>query len=136
MDSDDDPLVSYHVNPITIPVELTVPSLGAMAVLDLGCTRCVVSPEVVEKLGLRFRQLMVPIAFCQLDRTVAQGVLTHFAMELVELWMGNHQDYGMPGGIGETQMAVCGGTSLKALVFLRACLVCAAPGSLVKVPFL
>lgn len=88
-----------------------------LALLDLGCTRCMVSPEVVEKLGLRYKQLMVPIAFCQLDRTVAQGVRAHFIMELVELWMGNHWDYGMPGDIGETQMAVCGGTNLKALVF-------------------
>lgn len=41
-----------------------MPLMGAqgkvLALLDLGCHRCVVSPEVVEKLGLRFQQLKVP----------------------------------------------------------------------------
>lgn len=59
----------------------------------LGCTRCVVSPVVVvKKLGISLRQLRVPIAFCQLDGTMAGegGGLQHFVMELVELQIGNH----------------------------------------------
>lgn len=45
------------MNPITIPVELNVPLSGAqvkmLALLDSGCIRYVVRPELVEKLGLR-----------------------------------------------------------------------------------
>lgn len=40
--SDDSPLVSHSVNPVTIPVKLNVPSLdtqgNVLALLDLGCT--------------------------------------------------------------------------------------------------
>lgn len=72
-DSNNDPLVNQHVIPVSIPVELVVPSLGTqrrmLALLDLSCTKCVVSLEVVEKLGLRLKQLKVPITFCQLNRT-------------------------------------------------------------------
>lgn len=87
-DSDNNLLVSYPVYTITIPIKLNVPS-GAQgkvsALLNLGCPRYIVSSEVVEKLGLRFQQLGVPIAFCQLDRTIAGGALAHFIIELVEM---------------------------------------------------
>lgn len=69
------PLVSKHIIPVTISMELVMPSLGTqgrmLVLLDLGCIRCVVSPEVVVKLELRLKQLKVPIDFCQLDGTVA-----------------------------------------------------------------
>lgn len=66
-DSDDDPLVSQPVIPVTILVELVVPSPGhkenLVALLDLGCTRWLINPALVEKLGLRLKQLKVPMAF-------------------------------------------------------------------------
>lgn len=51
-----------------------------------------VNPEVMEKLGLRLRQLKVPIAFCQLDGTMTRGSLAHFITDPVEMWMGNHRE--------------------------------------------
>lgn len=50
-DDDDDPLVCRQVIPVIIPAELVVSQGRMLALLDLGCVRCVVSPEVMEKLG-------------------------------------------------------------------------------------
>lgn len=93
-DSKDDLQVSRLVIPITISVKLVVPLSGAqgkvLALLDLCYIRCMVNPEVMEKLGLRLQQLRVPTAFCQLDGTVARGALAHFITDPVEMWMENH----------------------------------------------
>lgn len=46
-DSDDDPLVSGPITPVTIPIELSFQALGLKAnlrgPLDSGCTRCLVN---------------------------------------------------------------------------------------------
>lgn len=48
-------------------VEIVVSSLGVkgvlMALLDLVYTRCVISSQVAEKLGIRLRKLRQPMAF-------------------------------------------------------------------------
>lgn len=84
------------VNRVTTAVKLKVPLLGAqrkmLALLDSGCIRCVVTPEVMEKLGLRIQQLRVPTAFYQLDGIVTWGAWSHFIMEPVEMQMGKHWD--------------------------------------------
>lgn len=68
--SDDNSLVSGLV---TIPTEISFRASGLrvtlQALLELGCTRCLVSPALVEKLGFQLRWLKVPITFCQLDQT-------------------------------------------------------------------
>lgn len=51
--------------------------------------RCVVSPEVREKLGLRLR---VPIVSCQLDGWVAGGEQAYFVREPVEMRVGSHKE--------------------------------------------
>lgn len=60
------------------------------AILDSGCTRCVISPEVVKKLGLR--RLKIPIAFCQLHGSVAGEGPAHFVTKLVEMGIGSHTE--------------------------------------------
>lgn len=54
-------LITRPVNPVTVLIKLMVHSLGhkgnLVALLDLGCTRCLVNPAVIEKLGMRLRQL-------------------------------------------------------------------------------
>lgn len=48
-----------------ILVELVMPFSGIqgriLALLNSGCIRCVVSPEVIEKLGLRLKRLKVRV---------------------------------------------------------------------------
>lgn len=60
-----------------IPIELVVQSSGFKAslpaLLDSIYTRCLLNPALVEKLGIRLKQLKVPVAFCQLDGSVVEG---------------------------------------------------------------
>lgn len=60
------------------------------ALLDSGCTQCLISLGMVEKLGMRLRELKTPTDFSQLDRTVAGGVPATFLIEWVELKIGTH----------------------------------------------
>lgn len=82
--------------PVTIPVELEVPSLGhresMITLLDLGCTGCLVSPNTVARLGIRLRELKVPVAFCQLDGSITEGAQMTFVTEPVEMKMGSHKE--------------------------------------------
>lgn len=52
---EDDPLVSGPIEPITLPLELLIPSLGKKVKLrafqDLGCIRCLISPNLVGAWG-------------------------------------------------------------------------------------
>lgn len=58
----------------------------------MGCTRCLVNPAVVEKLGVRLKQLNVPIAFCQLDGSVAGGIPVTFITEPIEIRIVTHTE--------------------------------------------
>lgn len=72
--ADNNALVSHPIIPVTIPVEVVILSSGhrenLITLLNSGCTRCLVSPSMVEKLGMHLRELRVPIAFCQPDGSV------------------------------------------------------------------
>lgn len=80
---EDDPIVSGTIIPMTIRVEVTVASSGCKglltALLDSGCTRCLVSTGVVEKLEVQLRELKKTIAFSQLDGTVMGGAWLRFS---------------------------------------------------------
>lgn len=61
-------MVSGIIIPMTARVEILMSSSGVrggvfMVLLDLGHTRCLFSPEVVEMLGMRLRRLRQPMAF-------------------------------------------------------------------------
>lgn len=88
-DSNDDPLVSGPINPVTVPIELIAQSSGhkgnLMAFLNSGCSRCLVNPALMEKLGVRLRSVNLPVAFCQLDGSVAGGIPVTFVTEPIEL---------------------------------------------------
>ncbi|XP_058041925.1 uncharacterized protein LOC131199783 [Ahaetulla prasina] len=95
-ESDEDLLVSWTRGPLDIPVNLHVPSSGnkgeMLALLDSGCTRCMISPELVEKMELKLRTLSKPIAFAQLDGSVAGGGPAHFVTEPIEMIIGDHRE--------------------------------------------
>lgn len=93
---DDNPLVSGPIAPVTMPIELQLPGTGQKAslraLLDSGCTRCLVSPALVEKLRIRPRRLKCPIAFCQLNGSVVGGIPAMFVTEPLEMQMGAHSE--------------------------------------------
>lgn len=80
--TDDNPLVSHPVMPMIMPTELVVPSLGRKEILIANF--CLVSPSILEKLGMQLRELKVPVAFYYLDGSLAR--------ELVEMKIGAHKE--------------------------------------------
>lgn len=66
-EGEDDLMVSGPIIPMTARVKVMMASLGSkeilLALLDSGCTRFLVSPQLIEKLGMRLRKLKNPIAF-------------------------------------------------------------------------
>lgn len=81
---------------VTTAIEPHLPGMGQTtslkALLDLGCTRCLVSPALVEKFGIRLRRLKTQIAFCQLDGSVAGGIPATFTTVSLEMTMGSHSE--------------------------------------------
>lgn len=61
-----------------------------MALFDSGCMRCVISPQVVEKLGKKLRKLRQPMAFSQLDGSIMGRVPKICLTEPVKLKAGAH----------------------------------------------
>lgn len=63
----DEPLVNGNMKLMIVKVELMVASLGKKGILttllDSGCTQCLVSPNLVERLGIRLYELKVSIVF-------------------------------------------------------------------------
>lgn len=55
---DDEPLVSGPIVPITMSIELLIPGMqkkvALKALLDVGCTRCLISPTLVGNLGIHY----------------------------------------------------------------------------------
>lgn len=73
----EDPMVSNPIRPFIIPVTLKKPDgdRGGVygALIDSGCTRCLINHRVVIDLGLRVVRLHKPIRFEQVDGTILGG---------------------------------------------------------------
>lgn len=67
-----------------------MPVLHLRGLLESGCTRCLVNPALVEKLGIQLRRLKVLITFCQFDGSVIGGILAMFATEPIGMQIGAH----------------------------------------------
>ncbi|XP_060542340.1 uncharacterized protein LOC132710346 isoform X1 [Pantherophis guttatus] len=99
-DSDDeepeDTMVSDPVYPFVIPVVLRNPrcptGLQYGALIDTGCTRCLIRKAVVDALGLRVRRLRVPVRFEQMDSTLLGGAPATHVTEMMSLEIGGHQE--------------------------------------------
>ncbi|XP_062820105.1 uncharacterized protein LOC134294107 [Anolis carolinensis] len=63
---------------VRVRVRLLNPETGiqveADAMLDCGCTRCLITPELANRLGVEPNPLKTPVVFAQLDGTPAYGV--------------------------------------------------------------
>lgn len=91
-----DPMVSGSIHPFTIPVGLEHPHTGKQcrkqALIDTGCTRCLIKWAVVEELGLWEVKLHNPISFEQMDGSILSGrPITHVTQPLW-LTVGNHRE--------------------------------------------
>lgn len=77
----EDPMVSQPVCPFAIPSTLTSPQTGHRgeykALIDSGCTRCLISKDVVANVGIRVRRLTNPIRFEQVDGSLLEGASGH-----------------------------------------------------------
>lgn len=98
---ENDPLVGGLIDPIMVPLELSILGSGKKvtlaALLDSGCTCCLISPKLVGKMGAPLRRLETPIAFCQLDGSFAWGIPASFAARLLNLVKGSHSETLAPG---------------------------------------
>lgn len=61
-----------------------------MALLDSGCTWCLISFQTVEKLGLRLRKLRQPLGFSQINESFTGGAPPTFLTKPVSLRPGTH----------------------------------------------
>lgn len=81
-DFKDDPLISRPIESLTLLQELLIPSSGRKvrlrALLDFGCTKCLISPTMVGKLVVHLKRPKNPITFCQLDGSIAGGIPAMF----------------------------------------------------------
>ncbi|KAK9395616.1 RTL1: Retrotransposon-like 1 [Crotalus adamanteus] len=78
-DPAEDPMVSEPIAPFAIPITLTSPLTGRSseyhALIDTGCTCCLISRDVVQTVGIRVTQLASPIRFEQVDGSLLGGLL-------------------------------------------------------------
>ncbi|KAK9408175.1 hypothetical protein NXF25_006949 [Crotalus adamanteus] len=90
----EDPMVSEPIVPFTIPITLTSPVTGEskpfQALLDTGCTRCLISKGVVQQMQIRVARLKSPIRFEQVDGSLLGGAPTTLVTEPIRMDIGGH----------------------------------------------
>uniref|UniRef100_A0A2H6N3G1 Uncharacterized protein n=1 Tax=Micrurus carvalhoi TaxID=3147026 RepID=A0A2H6N3G1_9SAUR len=93
-DTSDDPMVSKPIQPFILPVTLwkkrTEQGIKVGALIDSGCTRCLVTKAVVDKIGLNLIKLKVPIKFEQVDGSILGGIPATHRTEYIKMVMGEH----------------------------------------------
>lgn len=72
---------------MTVRVKVLVLST---ALLDSGCTRCLISPQMIERLGVGLRKLKWHMAFSQLDGLITGRVPATCLTKLVKIKVGAH----------------------------------------------
>uniref|UniRef100_A0A803TR04 Gypsy retrotransposon integrase-like protein 1 n=1 Tax=Anolis carolinensis TaxID=28377 RepID=A0A803TR04_ANOCA len=60
--------------------------------LDCGCTRCLITPELANRLGVEPNPLKTPVVFAQLDGTPAYGVPVTEKTGFLRMTMGSHAE--------------------------------------------
>lgn len=77
----EDPMVSEPIHPFIIPVTITGPQSGRPgeygALIDSGCTRCLISQVVAAELGIQVREMPKPMKFKQVDGSLLPPPATH-----------------------------------------------------------
>lgn len=99
-DSDDSepngPIVSDLIHLFIIPVALqnihTSVTVHQGALIDLGCTHCLIHMAVVDSLGIHTLNLGTPIWFEQIDGSMLGGTPVTHVIELIQLEIGEHRE--------------------------------------------
>ncbi|XP_039215403.1 uncharacterized protein LOC120315311 [Crotalus tigris] len=93
-DGSTDPMVSEPIRPFVLPIVLTSPATGVrracQALIDTGCTRCLISRKVAVESGFRIYKLTQPIRFEQVDGSLLGGVPATHVTERVRMDLGEH----------------------------------------------
>lgn len=92
-----DPMVSELISPFIIPVTIRHPGTGKEgdlgALIDSGCTQCLIRHLIVEALGVRIVNLKKPITFKQMDgSTLGSSPATH-VIEPIHLKIREHWEH-------------------------------------------
>lgn len=95
-EGEDNPMVSGPVKPFAAKVDIVASRSGARgvvkALINSGCTRCLISQPTVRNLGLRVRKLKQPMKFEHVDGTLVGGLAASHLTEPVQLKLGDHQE--------------------------------------------
>lgn len=90
----EDPMVSEPIHPFTVPIVLVTPHSGRRgkyeALLDTGCTQCLISEVVARNAGIRVRPLRKPVWFEQVDGSLLGGAPATCITEPVWMELGDH----------------------------------------------
>lgn len=70
---------------------------GVKAVIDLGCSFCLISQLTVQRLGLHVRKFRKPVKFEQVNGTLLVGKVASHLTESVQLKLGATRDCSIPG---------------------------------------
>lgn len=74
-------------------IRLVVPETGDVeAMIDTGCTRCLIGLHLIKQLGIKIRPLICPICIDQVDGMLIGGVPVILVTELIKLELGCHQE--------------------------------------------
>lgn len=92
-----DPMVSAPIRPFVIQITLQNPhtTIGVRqgALIDSGCTRCLMCKSVAVELGLRVLTVKIPIKFEQMDGSTLGETPATQVLELVRLEIGEHWEH-------------------------------------------
>ncbi|XP_039213407.1 uncharacterized protein LOC120314410 [Crotalus tigris] len=90
----DDPMVSEPIAPFILPIVLTSPHSGEQweckALIDTGCTRCLISRELALEHGIHLHRLAQPVRFEQVDGSLLGGAPATHITEAIRLELGAH----------------------------------------------
>lgn len=92
-DGESDLMVCMPIKPFVIPVVVEAHRhQKCTALIDSGCTRCLMSTAVTTSLGVGLQKLSRPIRFEQMDSSLLGGQPATHVMERVVLEIGTHRE--------------------------------------------
>lgn len=90
-DGENDPMVCMAIQPFLVSVVLMARRRQeCKALIDSGCTRCLMSTAVADSLGVKIRKMLRPLSFEQMDGSLLGGQPATHITERITLEIGPH----------------------------------------------